>query len=690
MPTWRVGNVVLTARQGVGARGATVGDPPPPAGDSPHLTPGTAQGDFSVSALTYVHQITKVGDPDWTTSTWSAPQRGPSAMYQKGVQFERVWGFVFDEPGTYQIISTAIDPSTGTRATSSVYEYVVNDPNTVFSSAQTFVVAFDSNYTGAPANAGTFNSIDGARQAINGSGLPRARILLKRGTTSGTGFNTNSHRSDMNSVASIYYGTWGSGALPVLQGGLLHNLPNLSSGRRAYRMVGWRWESTWNQATATGSTPELQLLDETNTEWCITGCEISGNSGFSVATFKGIAFCNNTFDNIFQCYCLGGGNTSDYGLIIGNRGYDPIDGFVMANGSQSGGFGFRLSDTVVLSQASQNDFFKSMSNNFSGSSSPAQSPLRLVVQTSTGGAYVNVDRNVIETGGGIGFGSGSAGTPLVPTTGNLRSNIFINSRDGACFGPTHTGWLMENCIWIKPPIRHSTWNGSGAAPSASRFIELGNGSSSGQVGDARNNPMYTRNNTFVYLGDGTTPAIFADASYSGSWTHNPLNNLVHAPFASSGAADRGPFESGAVTVVRNAGFRTNISPVQTSVEPRTVTPTHYVDLTSASGTFSEGSAGSPVTVSASGLTGAKIAQVHGSGGTRRLWLYDVVGSIANGVTVTLSSGGTGTANGAMVEANIAQPYVPTSPPSPDSGPFARLTFLGKLNTTARVGAVIDA
>jgi len=337
--------------------GALAGDPPPPSGDSPHLTPGTAESTFSTSvtlvqeapdnvapqtaifrcavadppvaagasdeydplghALYYVHQITKVGDPGWAEEVWTAPQRGLAGMFVKGVQFERTWGMVFDEPGTYEIISTAIDPVTGDRATSPVYTYTVNDPDTVFTTAQTFVVAEDGVFTGAPAAAGQYTSFDAAWTAVHASGQNRARIRVKRGTTM-DGLSTNAVRTTSADFNSTYYDAWGSGANPIMDSGMNHNFFGLSdSRRRVYRMRDWTWQGTWDQAANTGSAPNLQMFTDTNAEWCIYNCEIRNGNGFNFTEWKGISFCNVIFDEILGTNCLGSGSPSDYGIIIG-------------------------------------------------------------------------------------------------------------------------------------------------------------------------------------------------------------------------------------------------------------------------------------------------------------------------------------------------------------------------------------
>jgi hypothetical protein len=251
----------------------------------------------------------------------------------------------------------------------------------------------------------------------------------------------------------------------------------------------------------------------------------------------------------------------------------------------------------------------------------------------------------------------------------------------------HSGVHIANNLVLQPPTRMSTYP---VVPGPyERMVDL-NAAAGTPLGDPFGKDIIVENNTTVNLRDFGPGQLIANAPAP---QYNPArvflrNHLIHQPYLSSGAVDAGPFTAASVnTPPTYQGFRT-IDQLQ--VQPNTVSATHVVDIVGASATgWSEGSIGSPVTLTAPGGVVATVAQIHTSGTTRRLWLKVTSGAIANGATVTLSSGGTGTASGAMRPANMDLSYQTVTPVAPEAGAFSRVSFTGKLVAANRRGVLMD-
>jgi hypothetical protein len=718
---WRSGSsvFVLTA---AGALSATLSGEQPPV-SSIHLTPGTGESGMAASLsidwqnsvnfaplmvtlqgavtgsgitagaadaydpqgheLDWVWSFYKVGEPEWGITPYSAPQQGFSGQYIQGLSYEKRTGMIFREPGTYEILVTCIRRSDGARATSSVTTLTVDDPNAVFTEAQTFVVASDGVYTGAPANGGktytTFSAAWNAAQGVSG----RIRILVKRGTTGYSGINSTGQTP---AATTILFGVWGSGAKPVFTSGSLFN--TAFSGRD-FRYSNWRFTGTWNGANNTGSNYTAILhLGHTNGVYTVADmdCEDIGGNAFQVTGDNGAGnrqgFINCSHVGFNGCMVINGVGQS--ALAIGCRVQPRADAWVMANSGQGGGFGLRFNASRWLAEVRQCDFFNRLSNNFSD---PVfyQQMVRLHAEGVVGGTYLNVTNCKFEGSGIEIYRPAGGGFDIFPVTQNVRNCHVVGSHsyvDGL-FRTSAAGLQIQSCVWVNPPSRPSTRSSGFRLLNYVQMLDVGS-----TVSGSRSNPIKIFNNTFLSFYDAAAPAIISLAAGFGGATQTIQNNLFHAPFASSGAANLGNFTGEPLYTPQFIGYYAFDS---TTIEPRTVTPTHVVELTGATGTFNEGTTSANVTLTSPGTVTANVTVVQGSGAARRIWLHNVTGTIANGATVTLSSGGSGTASGPMVATNFTRMPVPDFAPGVDAGqPFSRVGMLGGLQTSAFRGALPQA
>jgi hypothetical protein len=640
--------------------------------------------------LDWVWQIERVGDPAWQLSTYDAPVRGLANWYRKGVRYEKRTGMVFHEPGTYRIYVTCIRRSDGARATSAIIEHTVSAPDDVFTSAQTFVVSNDGVFTGAPANAGTYSSFQAAANAAISNGVSRARILFKRGTTGYGGSNFND--ASAASLNDILLSTWGSGARPTFGGNNLVNVQNPSSGDRHWRVSEIDWVGTWNAATNTGTRHGgaaflVVGISAVRAHFTISRCDClnTGNGWIEntgaitvghVAISDGVCFGFNVSPALYNC--------GQSFIAIGCR-VEPRDDALAFITGQGGAFGFRLDNARWLLEVSQCDLFNRLANSFDGNRS-VQPMIRF---RSTGnddaGSYSNINRVWLE---GTLFsmrGGGGGGDPLTQITQNVRMCYILGAYSllSGCIGTQGSGLQVQSCVLVAPP--NSARSGPVIEFSFPSFVQCGNGGASVQAGSYAN-PVRVLSTTCINLRDGTSNAVLSVGG-SVTGTQTVQNNLRHAPFLSSGAINDGAFVADALYALKYNGYYAE----DRALIPPTVTPTHVVELSGATGTFNEGSSSgmttTHVTLTAPGTVTARVAQRQTTGGVTRLWLFDVTGTIAQGATVTVSSGGSGTAVAAMQEARIMRAWQPLFAPGADAGqPFARIGITGELQTSAFRGA----
>jgi hypothetical protein len=635
--------------------------------------------------LQWVWQFEKVGDPAWQLSAYSAPQRGLPGWHLKGTSRHKRTVMVYDEPGEYDAYVTVIRRSDGARATSPRVRITVGDPNAVFTSAQTWIVAGDGNYTGAPANAGQFTTLQAAWNAVNAANPTRARILCKRGTSVG-GFSTTNQQN--TAVQTILVGAWGSGNRPIT-GGINTNMQTVFPAGgldRDWRFVDLQPTGDYNDATGAGSRFTAFLMtNENNVSFTFANIRCDRNGGLGFQHFIDGRFAKIAVSN---CEVIGSaagasGLFSDcvHVAIIGCRSTRDSNALALRAGgnNQPDGYGWRSAGCDWLTECRSLDMFVNTTNHFTVPSEHIQLSLRPRNNNGVNGAYLNIHQVWSETCIGLGNDAGFANTANV-------SDIFVIpswSVPGDLFSCSGGGAQFENVVGIIPPNSERVGpNGASAAGLA--FIRLENGAN--DFGGSRALLNRAMNCTFVDLTDRSDarPIWRINNLITGPVTDT--NVLRHIPHASSGAINAGAFVLTELYPARWTGFRS----YNRALMPATVTPTHVVELSGATGTFSEGTSDSStttdVTITAPGTVTAKVAQRQTTGGVTRLWLYDVTGTIASGAMVTVSSGGSGTAVAAMAPARIMRAWQPTFNPGADAGLFSRVSITGQLQTTAFRGA----
>lgn len=631
--------------------------------------------------LEWVWEIEKQGDAGWTDEEWSAPQRGYPGQYRKGRRYNKRTAIVFDEPGTYDIKLTVIRESDGARATSAVTEYTVADALTFHTSDQIYVIAPDDDFTGAPSpNAGQFTSIDAAILQGNTDAETHALFLLKRGTTTTERFNYSNRN---NSIRTITFADWGTGAKPVLNTTLTaFNFLNFTSGlsggnERQFRASNIRINGTWDGSDGTGS--QSGVLVGMGDAW-VTVCGVeaydTGGLGFypSNESTGGanavLCIADCVYEGWNGAFVLAGTGKAD--VAIGCRVGPRENALHMVNSSQNSGYGYRCSGASFLNEMSQCEGFNRLGNDRSGRGF-TQEMVRFCTALATP-TYIQVDRCWFESTGVKLYARNTGNVQNV--TQSVTRSVFISSPDmlNGFIQTWGSGLKVANNLFVGGPHRRPSFQ-SDVYRLRWFFRTM---SATGETG-AYANPIIALNNTCLYLGDELNPAISDLAGHTGTYTEN--QNLIHRPYAPT-PVNAGSFDTTKIADPKYTGYTDYI---ETRVYPHTIVPTHVVELTGTSGTFSEGVPGTEVTLTAPGTVTAKVAQVQASGA--RLWLYDVTGTISNGATVTLSSGGSGTADGAMREAGVISLWEPTSAPTPDSGTFTRLDIYGNRQTAAYKGAV---
>jgi len=740
--------------QGPIAWGVDPGDPPDPPPADIHLEPGTGESgqlafvstdraisetfaphavvlrgsatgtgitdnptSYSPAAgdIEWVHSLSKDDDPDWANETYTAPDRLLTAFRRKGgPHYGQLCPFVFDEPGTYRHIMTAVMPN-GTRATTTVSTITVTDPNDVFTAAQTYVVSGASNWDGAPShNVGNRYTTPGAAMtAARTAGHARARISFRRGETyAGFGFGSTS-------TTEWLLDDYGTGTRPTFTS-LIGIRDFGSTTARNVRVVNFLSQGDLNAITGTGNDDftAYWLAAEPNSNTLFVGCgcrdvssvvycnpEFFSTTELSTNAFT--AFYNCDFDNrvdaVYLIQDLIGGSpgskpaTHYYGYaFIGCTMRSTPGGLSMLTSSQGGGFNIRASKSVALEYYRQCDMFNNTGNNQSFGNLPyTQSNIRMATGYGppTPGCQHVVSQCILE-GGNLaartsGYVSGWDEFTKQNTNFIIARNFFVKGSDlfDGFFTTANTGpWVRLNIVVITPTRTSTQFGSPGSYQSAVLVRSVDEG---GYATGADDNPFKIYSNTLIVLHDYGNPELFANSAL------NPPteigNNLVHAPFT-PGGLDVGPLVGEAFTQPLHQGFRNYVN---TTMEPRTIPATHYVDVTGVTGTYNEGTTSNIVTLTAPGTVTASLGQVINTGGsTRRLYLYNVTGTIANGATVSVSGGnggGSGTANGAMQATNFFRLWQPANDPGVDaSAPFARVGFLGGLQTTAFRGALPQA
>lgn len=736
--TWSngVSFIALTASGIVSA--TLAGDPPP---SSIHLTPGTGESGMAVTSsihkeaaggfaphtiilradatgatispgsetgfdihahdITWRHLITRDGDPGWSLSAFSAPEHLPEFWNRRGDYAGKRIVAVLDQPGTYRHIVTAIDP-TGRRATSTVRTIEVADPDALFTAAQTYLVSPSSTWDGPSHDVGNrYTTLQAAWDAARAAGHTRFRILTRRGETV-AGFGMNA----ATSTRQFLFDAYGSGASPSITSGC--TIRNLGAGNGAhFAFRNWRMTGGLDTAAGTGSSPDPHMFISPEDDFIVsyTDCFFENvdsalyaidGTGFNwstVAPTSGfVVACNTVFDGRFNASMFGesGGGFA----MIGCRSTSRPDGRSMLDSNSGGGFGYRTSSSRYLEYVSRSDLFNVHGNFFStGNVGYTQPNMRF--QTSYGsavaGAHFVVDRCTVESGQ-ITFGFPSDVGNNDPRWTRQPCNYLV---DGLFYVKGHTnfsgaiqtnngGTTVRNvqCAITpnRPDSRALSSPGSFNSPSLFNAVfETNNSNQPAYAGGAGSNPIKSYSNTLLLFTDDTSAAIHSiDSGFSSVFTE--ANNLVYAPVIGGGNYS-GAFQRGKFFTPRYRGFRTYnfLDVVATSV-----TPTHVVDIGSATGTITQGT-----TMTAGAVTG-RVTQVHSLGGSnRRIWLDNLSpsdGTIGSGVSVSFASGGSGTTSTAMEESLFGASWEPTGNPGSTAGPFARVGMRGSLQTLAFRGA----
>jgi hypothetical protein len=388
---------------------------------------------------------------------------------------------------------------------------------------------------------------------------------------------------------------------------------------------------------------------------------------------------------------------------IGCRMTGASGGLHMLNSSQAGGFNNRVSLCTWTETIRQCDLYNGLGSNQSSPNIPFTQPnarLSTGYGDETPGCHTIIGQNVVEAGSFemnvSSFVEGNPGYNKENKNFIFHRNIFLRGSDifnGFIFGSVTGVWARLNIACVTP-TRTSTQFSFAAAYQAAQLLYLN--TLGGYATGAGNNPVKAYSNTLVsfsdYSGDlATQTAGIVFIADTAPDVVISANNLLHREYGAS-PVSIGPLVGEVVATPRHQGFRNYVN---TTMEPRTIPATHYVDVTGVTGTYNEGTTSNIVTLTAPGTVTASIGQVINTGGsTRRLYLYNVTGTIANGATVSVSGGnggGSGTANGAMQATNFFRLWQTTSDPGADAGqPFARVGFFGGFQTTAFRGALPQA
>ena len=144
------------------------------------------------------------GDPG--SGKWSTGSRGEGSSRNNASG--PVAAHIFEKPGTYVISLLAFD---GTKSASGKVQIVVNDPDSVFSGANTRCFSATGQFGGCPAGAQNIKTSDFA-SAINSHGGSGRRLLFRRGDT----FSANAP-SIVQANGPGIIGAFGAGALPQIK-----------------------------------------------------------------------------------------------------------------------------------------------------------------------------------------------------------------------------------------------------------------------------------------------------------------------------------------------------------------------------------------------------------------------------------------------------------------------------------------
>ena len=145
------------------------------------------------------------GDPG--SGVWSTGSRPGSSS--RNLANSPVAAHVYETPGTYTVTMTATD-GTSTTAESCV-QITVQDPEVVFSGANTRCFSNDNNFAGCPGGAQTFITSD-FDNAINTNVGPGRRLLFKRGHT----FTANATPT-INATGPMTVGAFNTGNDPLVE-----------------------------------------------------------------------------------------------------------------------------------------------------------------------------------------------------------------------------------------------------------------------------------------------------------------------------------------------------------------------------------------------------------------------------------------------------------------------------------------
>jgi hypothetical protein len=205
------------------------------------------------------HRITFIwdfGDPGYVprfTPNIPTVHRNPNIAYGKAVSH------VYGTSGNYTVTCWAFDEAGNWGTATYTFQSGGNagpilSQDAAFPGAQTMCYSPDNNFTGAPAGAQTFTTPAALNAAVNAGGT-RVRILFRRGEVYNfaRNFGVGNGLVTRNDMTSIYYGSYGSGAPPVLNVDGAGPIRMADAFGGACALDGLDFIGPWDAATETGT-----------------------------------------------------------------------------------------------------------------------------------------------------------------------------------------------------------------------------------------------------------------------------------------------------------------------------------------------------------------------------------------------------------------------------------------------------
>lgn len=502
---------------------------------------GPAEGAVFDPSFHEIFYFWSFGDP----GQFQAPVNLPLAHADQNVAYGKTCGHVFNEPGTYTISVTAIDRE-GNIATDSM-EITVEDPDVLFPSTRTIVLARDGDFTGAPAGAVQLTDLGAALSRLDNMGQT-GRLLIKRGETHTFG----GFRFQV--AKNCLVGAWGDASLPK---------PVIKPVNGAFAII-WvngpintdvtfqdiKFEGDWDVLTETGPRIQAVFLTTAN-HYVFNRCNFAGNQIDLYPRFEqdnGRLFINECIFEDWAEYAILGGNVSDTILegvfsCTGTRfaqNPNALQGGSrqIGEGNSQGPVRFSSMQQVYFGS---NDFFSNAGWSTNVGGMPAIQPSIRFTNLSRGD-QINIERNCFENGFAI-LSIKESGTPRVASNIMIDKNIFLaSSHSATAIEATQPGWTIRSSLFILPPTSPVGLGFEG-------FIIMLSNAGNAELTEM---PCFVYNNTFIDLRSeaqnfgATIPAVNYPQGTAGS-NVTEANNILLAPNRASPVTGDAPLETIGIT-----------------------------------------------------------------------------------------------------------------------------------------------